>query len=474
MTDITPVQASTLIADVPGLTPSNMEALKAIMAHMPQWDSPFPFSNDTATQALQASRQMVSRHLNALEAAGLISVASSGRIRHISIKYDAISGYLGITEYVNHMSTSEPDVPSGFPLLCRHIPRHIPRQNDGTVTGNNGIPMPRTSICFLESKENKESKENIRIYIPSSILFSFSGLQCDLNPLIADAGLQRLTPFGDAHSWKFDFQQLYDLLDPDPVKAMQLRDKYEWLTYHYMADHFQQSRYDFFLMSLAIELACHTDDCFLLPSKLDPAGNNFSDFWEEQQQGLIFTCISACYPDNDCSAIMRHVKSTWRPSRGKSLLEYTGIVLRNELIDLMNYPGTAMRCFKAFNQAFRTWACTQGYLNHAKTRPMNHPQWLEGIWGPDLSTGLACTLTYGYKPRLTAPMLLMRQLIGMNETGNLWQCHGESAYYGAAGMMYQAFRTEPYASQYRQLATMLADKAPWMSHMYQPAGEIQP
>lgn len=475
MTSITPAAAAARICAVPGVGPAAVNALKALMPLIEQWDTPAAMPNETAEKALGVSRRMVTRHLSTLAEVGLITLSSAGRARLVTLNLGAIQPYIQAEKAPGEYGTlamanngSSHKVPHQIPP---QVPHQVPHQNrphfEGDVNGNNGMDMPRKSTCFLDIKENKENKENIRIYMPSHFLFSFSGLQCDLNPLVEAAGLKRLTPFGQPHSWIFDFTQAYELLAPCSEQLQLAAQDQDWSGYHFHNPKFDKFKHDFFLMSVVIELGCCMDDCFTLPSKLDRSGSNISEFWYEQQQGAVFACINECYPEGDCGAVMRQVKSTWKPSRGKSMYEYAQIVLKNELIDLLNMPETAQQCYRGFMRAFRLWACSQGYLNNAVTRLRSDKQWLAGIWGPDLKTGLCSRETRGYKPRLTAPMLLMRHLIGMNQAANLWQYQDEEPFFTAAAVLMQAFKWEPYASQFRTLAASLSDQAPWMTRFYQ-------
>ena len=451
-----PVTMAAQLSTVPGISMAATATLRAVMVIVEKWDAPTPLPGTALAEATGLSDRTVKSHLSELKQAGYIDISRNSKGRIVTLQYDAFVQHIDCFPWGNSTGSNPPLSPPFAPPLH---PTQWREMKPVTRPANAAC-----SACLYRILEYK----NIRIYIPRILSCSLDGLQIDLNDLIDSAGLENLKPFGQEHSWKFDFTDLAAYLLPDVRNVEYLETMFPGFdAYNRTAEHYTPARRDFFILSVALELACFTDDCFAAPWELSARGDNFDDFWAANQQGIIFACLRNCAIGgmDDCDDLRElrdRIKRTYRPASGTTLLDYTRTVLRNELIKLMSAPQYAEYCYSAFNRSFVQWAQSQGYINYARAYTPAHPQWLCGIWGPDLTMGLANRESRWYQPRFTAPMVLMRTLVGMHHIAGFDYGCDESRFIRAYAMLLQAFNTRPYCDEFAELCQEL----PYLKHLF--------
>lgn len=291
-------------------------------------------------------------------------------------------------------------------------------------------------------------------------------LQFDLSKLVKASGL-KLTPFGKSHSWQFDFTPLQELLDHSNLNMSRMVEKFpKFNGYHFFAAHYLSMWKEFFIFYMLIELTAGLGDCFFCQSEFDPFGSNFMELWYENQRGTLWSCLNACYStDKGTYPLASRITSTFMPTKETSILAYAQTCIKNELVDLINNPVTAEKCFLAFRAAVIDYGSRQLYVDMAQFKKYAGPDWLDGIWGTNLKMNLLNYENQYFTPRICWPLILFRTLVSIHTIAKLGDGFTEERNDIASVALYHSFRGQSAAADLAKLSKVLAPYFPFFNQV---------
>ena len=346
-------------------------------------------------------------------------------------------GYIQIVKQTSPRLLQLPQAPTeechtGQTLAKGAITGHI----TGPITVMAPTPEQMACECALELPPFYKKIKNIKeLYIYGKHLTTlFDGSDVvDLSGMVKAAGLSKLVPFGRPDlfgSWQLDFSDFHKAMYPSMQQMDWMEEHCGFDAYHFFTLKYRRVLIDFFVMSMAVELACFPDEMFFNPGKWDADGSNFKEQWESSITGPIATCIRACSPEGEPNMLGGRILYTFDMTRHEHILDHAVEVVRDYVVKLLSREDTAQKCYFAFIREFYDWAINQAWVYSGLNRIRAQDNWLEGAWGPDLSQGLLCREHDGYLPRLSYTMVLLRNLAGITAIARLLQTGGDEYSYG--------------------------------------------
>lgn len=382
---------------------------------------PFEYSNLEAEKATSLVERTIRRVLGSLTDKGYISIVQVRNPRLIKL----------LPKGAPDFSPSMVELPDTGPdkgAITGHI--------TGPITVMAPTPEQMACECALELPPFYKKIKNIKeLYIYGKHLTTlFDGSDVvDLSGMVKAAGLSKLVPFGRPDlfgSWQLDFSDFHKAMYPSMQQMDWMEEHCGFDAYHFFTLKYRRVLIDFFVMSMAVELACFPDEMFFNPGKWDADGSNFKEQWESSITGPIATCIRACSPEGEPNMLGGRILYTFDMTRHEHILDHAVEVVRDYVVKLLSREDTAQKCYFAFIREFYDWAINQSWVYSGLNRIRAQDNWLEGAWGPDLSQGLLCREHDGYLPRLSYTMVLLRNLAGITAIARLLQTGGDEYSYG--------------------------------------------
>lgn len=382
---------------------------------------PFEYSNLEAEKATSLVERTIRRVLGSLTDKGYITIVQVRNPRLIKLL---------------------PKGAPGFRPSRVELPDNGPDNSAATGHANgaapDAAPTPEQMACecALELPPFYKKIKNIKeLYIYGKHLTTlFDGSDVvDLSGMVKAAGLSKLVPFGRPDlfgSWQLDFSDFHKAMYPSMQQMDWMEEHCGFDAYHFFTLKYRRVLIDFFVMSMAVELACFPDEMFFNPGKWDADGSNFKEQWESSITGPIATCIRACSPEGEPNMLGGRILYTFDMTRHEHILDHAVEVVRDYVVKLLSREDTAQKCYFAFIREFYDWAINQSWVYSGLNRIRAQDNWLEGAWGPDLSQGLLCREHDGYLPRLSYTMVLLRNLAGITAIARLLQTGGDEYSYG--------------------------------------------
>lgn len=382
---------------------------------------PFEYSNLEAEKATSLVERTIRRVLGSLTDKGYITIVQVRNPRLIKLL---------------------PKGAPGFRPSMVELPDNGPDNSAATGHANgaapDAAPTPEQMACecALELPPFYKKIKNIKeLYIYGKHLTTlFDGSDVvDLSGMVKAAGLSKLVPFGRPDlfgSWQLDFSDFHKAMYPSMQQMDWMEEHCGFDAYHFFTLKYRRVLIDFFVMSMAVELACFPDEMFFNPGKWDADGSNFKEQWESSITGPIATCIRACSPEGEPNMLGGRILYTFDMTRHEHILDHAVEVVRDYVVKLLSREDTAQKCYFAFIREFYDWAINQSWVYSGLNRIRAQDNWLEGAWGPDLSQGLLCREHDGYLPRLSYTMVLLRNLAGITAIARLLQTGGDEYSYG--------------------------------------------
>lgn len=382
---------------------------------------PFEYSNLEAEKATSLVERTIRRVLGSLTDKGYITIVQVRNPRLIKLL---------------------PKGAPGFQPSMVELPDNGPDNSAATGHANgaapDAAPTPEQMACecALELPPFYKKIKNIKeLYIYGKHLTTlFDGSDVvDLSGMVKAAGLSKLVPFGRPDlfgSWQLDFSDFHKAMYPSMQQMDWMEEHCGFDAYHFFTLKYRRVLIDFFVMSMAVELACFPDEMFFNPGKWDADGSNFKEQWESSITGPIATCIRACSPEGEPNMLGGRILYTFDMTRHEHILDHAVEVVRDYVVKLLSREDTAQKCYFAFIREFYDWAINQSWVYSGLNRIRAQDNWLEGAWGPDLSQGLLCREHDGYLPRLSYTMVLLRNLAGITAIARLLQTGGDEYSYG--------------------------------------------
>lgn len=376
-----------------------------------------PFGGSESSN-VGVNRVNLSRILSSLEKCGYISIKQEGRLRSVAL-----------------------NLPNSLEMcIAENKPTCITGADMYPDTGPDRMSAPTPEQmaceCALELPPFYKKIKNIKeLYIYGKHLTTlFDGSDVvDLSGMVKAAGLSKLVPFGRPDlfgSWQLDFSDFHKAMYPSMQQMDWMEEHCGFDAYHFFTLKYRRVLIDFFVMSMAVELACFPDEMFFNPGKWDADGSNFKEQWESSITGPIATCIRACSPEGEPNMLGGRILYTFDMTRHEHILDHAVEVVRDYVVKLLSREDTAQKCYFAFIREFYDWAINQSWVYSGLNRIRAQDNWLEGAWGPDLSQGLLCREHDGYLPRLSYTMVLLRNLAGITAIARLLQTGGDEYSYG--------------------------------------------
>lgn len=382
---------------------------------------PFEYSNLEAEKATSLVERTIRRVLGSLTDKGYITIVQVRNPRLIKLLPKGAPGF----------RPSMVELPDNGPDLGEDT-----GQDSGQDTMSSPTPEQMACECALELPPFYKKIKNIKeLYIYGKHLTTlFDGSDIvDLSGMVKAAGLSKLVPFGRPDlfgSWQLDFSDFHKAMYPSMQQMDWMEEHCGFDAYHFFTLKYRRVLIDFFVMSMAVELACFPDEMFFNPGKWDADGSNFKEQWESSITGPIATCIRACSPEGEPNMLGGRILYTFDMTRHEHILDHAVEVVRDYVVKLLSREDTAQKCYFAFIREFYDWAINQSWVYSGLNRIRAQDNWLEGAWGPDLSQGLLCREHDGYLPRLSYTMVLLRNLAGITAIARLLQTGGDEYSYG--------------------------------------------
>ena len=305
-----------------------------------------------------------------------------------------------------------------------------------------------------------------RAFYLTPFLFS-NTTQFDLRVLKQHVGGD-FTPWGKQHSCVFDFTKLWDMTTYANLEEYKDKDCMYWAAFNAEKEPYWR---EFFVMSALIELSCYREQVFRRTEECDKTGDNFFDFYFNNQIGFAFTIINAAYAVSAAGAekgeldghiLFKTIQDKFNLSKGHLLKFARGYVLK-EALNIINDPELCQKAYIGWKDAFFQTQRHSLEPSHIRDIAPNDPDFCRGYFSLNLAKSFLCD-ERGLVPRMIFPTLMFRRLVLIHTATRLLEDGATD--YGTERVLWllEAQRTKPEIKDtWDELCKHLADAFPFMT-----------
>lgn len=423
------------------------------------------YKNQTGAKELKVSDRTVERCFKELKELGLIETSyrplpnTDKAIRHIKLSPDKMPPFHPTNRptKIDGLSDSDPTL---------------------TVTKFDGLSVVKSAVS-LDYKHAgvdfdsliKKNKDYLivragRAFYLTPFLFS-NTTQFDLRVLKQYVGGD-FTPWGKQHSCVFDFTKLWDMTTYTNLEEYKDKDCMYWAAFNAEKEPYWR---EFFVMSALIELSCYREQVFRRTEECDKTGDNFFDFYFNNQIGFAFTIINAAYAVSAAGAekgeldghiLFKTIQDKFNLSKGHLLKFARGYVLK-EALNIINDPELCQKAYVGWKDAFFQTQRHSLEPSHIRDIAPNDPDFCRGYFSLNLAKSFLCD-ERGLVPRMIFPTLMFRRLVLIHTATRLLEDGATD--YGTERVLWllEAQRTKPEIKDtWDELCKHLADAFPFMT-----------
>lgn len=423
------------------------------------------YKNQTGAKELDVSDRTVERCFKELKELGLIETSyrplpnTDKAIRHIKLSPDKMPPF-----HPTNRPTKIDGLSDSGPTL--------------TATKFDGLSVVKSAVS-LDYKHAgvdfdsliKTNKDYLivragRAFYLTPFLFS-NTTQFDLRVLKQYVGGD-FTPWGKQHSCVFDFTKLWDMTTYANLEECKDKDCMYWAAFNAEKEPYWR---EFFVMSALIELSCYREQVFRRTEECDKTGDNFFDFYFNNQIGFAFTIINAAYAvsaagaekgEMDGHILFKTIQDKFNLSKGHLLKFARGYVLK-EALNIINDPELCQKAYIGWKDAFFQTQRHSLEPSHIRDIAPNDPDFCRGYFSLNLAKSFLCD-ERGLVPRMIFPTLLFRRLVLIHTATRLLEDGATD--YGTERVLWllEAQRTKPEIKDtWDELCKHLADAFPFMT-----------
>lgn len=423
------------------------------------------YKTQTGAKELEVSDRTVERCFKELKELGLIETSyrplpnTDKAIRHIKLSPDKMP----------------PIHPTNRPTKIDELSDSDPTL---TATKFDGLSVVKSAVS-LDYKHAgvdfdsliKKNKDYLivragRAFYLTPFLFS-NTTQFDLRVLKQYVGGD-FTPWGKQHSCVFDFTKLWDMTTYANLEEYKDKDCMYWAAFNAEKEPYWR---EFFVMSALIELSCYREQVFRRTEECDKTGDNFFDFYFNNQIGFAFTIINAAYAVSAAGAekgeldghiLFKTIQDKFNLSKGHLLKFARGYVLK-EALNIINDPELCQKAYIGWKDAFFQTQRHSLEPSHIRDIAPNDPDFCRGYFSLNLAKSFLCD-ERGLVPRMIFPTLMFRRLVLIHTAARLLEDGATD--YGTERVLWllEAQRTKPEIKDtWDELCKHLADAFPFMT-----------
>ena len=423
------------------------------------------YKNQTGAKELEVSDRTVERCFKELKELGLIETSyrplpnTDKAIRHIKLSPDKMPPFRPTNRPTKNDGLSDSD------------PTLTATKFDGLSAVKSAVSLDYKHAGVDFDSLIKKNKDYLIVRAGRALYltpFLFSNTtQFDLRVLKQYVGGD-FTPWGKQHSCVFDFTKLWDMTTYANLEEYKDKDCMYWAAFNAEKEPYWR---EFFVMSALIELSCYREQVFRRTEECDKTGDNFFDFYFNNQIGFAFTLINAAYAVSAAGAekgeldghiLFKTIQDKFNLSKGHLLKFARGYVLK-EALNIINDPELCQKAYIGWKDAFFQTQRHSLEPSHIRDIAPNDPDFCRGYFSLNLAKSFLCD-ERGLVPRMIFPTLMFRRLVLIHTATRLLEDGATD--YGTERVLWllEAQRTKPEIKDtWDELCKHLADAFPFMT-----------
>ena len=429
MSDLNPSPANIANKSTKKLKASEQQILDFIASKTDNKALAIDSSNQEIADALGVSKTTVQRGLSSLVTKGYLVCEK----RAVGEKRSIVPLFLSASPEANNnqvRTTLAHNDSNDTSKLALSTPEQAPAPTSFNYKGF-VLPAPFESVSDI--KQSFIFGNDMRDFFKEPLKFN-------LAPMMQKAGLSdKLQPFGKPHNWSFDFSNLGKALRPTKKSIEATKKAYpEHDGFHYGNERFSNDWKEFFIFYACVELANFSNECFANTVDFESSDLDLDIVFYKYFQGFLAECLNANSFENTPKEFISRMKRSYNPTSKGELGAYLVKSVQNEVISLLSTPDTANKCLDRFKANFVKYVNGQRFIADSNAVSLNSINWLNGIWGPDLSKNLLhSAIDYipnvkgipdqnssylakvYFAPRLSYPLILFRSLVSLTLVSNV-------------------------------------------------------